>query len=615
MKENRSVDGRPRGTLASSDAAIRRQARRLPRGAAGMSAAGRRLARAIPLVVSMLLSGAARAQLTTADIAALRLQGQKEGWTFTVGENEATRYPLEVLCGTRPPDGWVEPEAGLAGPMAEGDLPPAWDWRQHNGVTPVRNQGGCGSCWAFAATGAMEAVMRINLALSVNLSEQWLVSCTNAGSCSGGWHDSAMNYMSCGGPKDPCGASGAVLESSFPYVASDAPCGCPYSHPYCLRGYQSVTWTTSAIKSAIYNHGPVATTVYVNSAFQSYNGGIFNACQNSPINHAVVLVGWDDAQGVWILKNSWGTGWGESGYMRITYGCSRIGQYSYWADYELPAPGGLAASDYAFPDRIRVTWNPCPGASRYEVWRHTADNPAAATKRADLTATVFDDLEVEHGTTYFYWVKAANQIAVSGFSPPDTGVMLPDCNHNGISDALDIASGSSPDCDLNGIPDECDPDHDGDGQPDDCDGDDDNDGVPDDGDASGTAGDHPCSGGGTTGCDDNCRLIPNANQANADGDAFGDVCDACPDNAPGAVVDASGCPVPIPADFDGDGDVDQQDFGFLQCCITGSGYPVTDQACRPADLDRDNDVDAADVAAFGRCFSGPRRAADPACAP
>jgi C1A family cysteine protease len=104
------------------------------------------------------------------------------------------------------------------------------------------------------------------------------------------------------------------------------------------------------IKQAIFSHGPVSACVYVNSAFQAYTGGIFNACEDEWINHVVLLVGWDDTQGtngVWILRNSWGYSWGEEGYMRIEYDCSRIGYATCYVEYVTPADcNGNGIPDY-----------------------------------------------------------------------------------------------------------------------------------------------------------------------------------------------------------------------------------------------------------------------------
>lgn len=283
-------------------------------------------------------------QLSEADIAALRQQGQREGWTFTVSQNEATQYDLSQLTGVVQPRDWAV-GARFDPCLPRRDLPATFDWRNYNGFnycTPIRNQGGCGSCWAFALMGAVESNILIMDLNSVDLSEQWLVSCTGLGGCSGAWPGDAANFLMCDGQHhDGCGGYGAVLEADFPYVAWDAPCGCPYPHPYCLDNWAFIgpEWgipTIDQLKQAILDHGPVTVCIYVNSAFQGYSGGIFNACSGTEINHAVVLVGWDDNQGpggVWFMRNSWGPGWGEGGYMRITYDCSLIGYNGLYVDY------------------------------------------------------------------------------------------------------------------------------------------------------------------------------------------------------------------------------------------------------------------------------------------
>lgn len=317
----------------------------------GSASAGGMIRRSLAL--GLLLCAAAipsRAQLTDEDIAALRERGEREGWTFEIGHNGATGYSLSQLCGTVVPPDLDDEEPGDVDDV-RGDLPAYWDWRDNNGCTPVRSQGGCGSCWAFSAVGAVESAILINEGWSVNLSEQWLVSCTNAGSCDGGWARAALDYMACDDQFDYCDDCGPVPESEFPYVAWDAPCDCPYSHPYTIDncGYVGSEDNLDRLKRAIYNYGPISVTVSVNGAFQGYNGGVFNACSDGSLNHAVVLVGWDDSDGsdgVWFLRNSWGSWWGEDGYMRIEYGCSRIGSNAYYVEYRLDCnDNGIPDSD------------------------------------------------------------------------------------------------------------------------------------------------------------------------------------------------------------------------------------------------------------------------------
>lgn len=254
------------------------------------------------------------------------------------------RQSIERSCGLIIPDNWWV-DASFDACEPRGELPDEFDWRDLDGVTPIRDQDGCGSCWAFSAVAPIECNILIKDTDSVDLSEQWLISCTNAGSCSGGWPSEACSYMMCDGwYHDPCGDSGAVLEEDFPYVAYDAPCGCPYDHPYCIDSWSYIgngesVPSVDAMKQAIMDYGPISVCVCVNDQFHDYDGDIFSGPSCGSINHAVALVGWDDNQGsngVWYLRNSWGTDWGEDGYMRIEYGVSYVGYAALYVNYRDP---------------------------------------------------------------------------------------------------------------------------------------------------------------------------------------------------------------------------------------------------------------------------------------
>ena len=117
----------------------------------------------------MLFAAPAWCQLTGEDIAALRERGRIDGWTFTVGENEAGQYSLDQLCGLRVPEDWQK-GASFDPCTPSRSLPEAYDWRDYGGLPPVRNQGGCGSCWAFATVGPLECNIRIKDGITVNLS-------------------------------------------------------------------------------------------------------------------------------------------------------------------------------------------------------------------------------------------------------------------------------------------------------------------------------------------------------------------------------------------------------------------------------------------------------------
>ncbi|MDO8740013.1 MAG: C1 family peptidase [Candidatus Woesearchaeota archaeon] len=203
--------------------------------------------------------------------------------------------------------------------------PDSFDWRNYNGknyVTSVKDQGSCGSCWAFATVGAVEAAARIyddNPALNIDLSEQDLVSCSGAGNCvDGGYASESLEYIEDDGSK---------TESCFPYTATDQSCS-----NSCINlengvsgiSYSSVSLSnTEAIKQALTEKGPLVTGMYIYYDFYFYSDGIYKYTSGDyEGNHVVVIVGYGTSNGktYWIAKNSWGTYWGEDGFFRIYAG-------------------------------------------------------------------------------------------------------------------------------------------------------------------------------------------------------------------------------------------------------------------------------------------------------
>uniref|UniRef100_A0A3Q1FBS4 Cathepsin L1-like n=2 Tax=Acanthochromis polyacanthus TaxID=80966 RepID=A0A3Q1FBS4_9TELE len=198
-------------------------------------------------------------------------------------------------------------------------LPQSVDWRKKGLVSPVRDQGLCGSCWAFSSLGALEGQMKKQTGSLVPLSPQNLVDCStgdgNLG-CRGGYISKAFRYIIRNG--------GVDSESFYPYEHQNGKCRYSVSGKAasCSNFHVLPKGDERALQAAVASVGPVA--VAVNAmlpSFHLYKGGLYNvpSCNPRLINHAVLVVGYDtDAgQDYWLVKNSWGTSWGEEGFIRI----------------------------------------------------------------------------------------------------------------------------------------------------------------------------------------------------------------------------------------------------------------------------------------------------------
>ncbi|MCU0578956.1 MAG: protease inhibitor I42 family protein [Desulfobacterota bacterium] len=272
--------------------------------------------------------------------------------------------PEEPAPAPQLPVAAADPVAGVEPDQPLLLLDATFDWRNQSGqnyLPPVRNQGSCGSCWAFGTVAPLEAVLKIRQGLSVDLSEQYLVSCSFNEAydygCGGGWFAHQYHQWKVP-PGEPL--SGAVKEADYPYTGTDSACTPPHTHPQKITNWRYVNPSNpysipseSAVKNAIATYGPLAAAVCAGPAMAAYRGGIFatdegrTAC-NGSVNHAIALVGWNDSEGTWIMRNSWGASWGEGGYMRIKRNVSNIGYAANYVTYDPPPPSQFTASHWVY---------------------------------------------------------------------------------------------------------------------------------------------------------------------------------------------------------------------------------------------------------------------------
>jgi len=271
--------------------------------------------------------------------------GAQESQTFQLGPTN----PGFVKFWEESPEpfyGYIPPPMDLShldkvpveAARAAATFPSTFDWRDTGKVTSVKNQNPCGTCWAHGTLAAVESRVLIEESTTYDFSEQNLICCTDAAweylhndrCMAGGWSWLAAETLT---------KKGSRLEACQPYnttTINTEACGDSCQSIKIITDYRMIANEATTpdaiepIKSAIYNHGPLAMSYAADYGAHMHEGSIYYwpDCPDSEVNHLVCVVGWDDTvahpagggSGVWIVKNSWGTGWGDNGYFYLCYG-------------------------------------------------------------------------------------------------------------------------------------------------------------------------------------------------------------------------------------------------------------------------------------------------------
>lgn len=245
--------------------------------------------------------------------------------TFTLGVNQFSDLSLAEFKEQNT-GGFKNSKVDSSSPMvsrsscktfSEGtdSIPSSIDWREFGAVTPVKDQGQCGSCWAFSATGAMEGADFISNGNLESLSEQQLVDCSkrygNLG-CNGGMMDNAFQYAM---------EHGMCSEENYPYSAKGGDCQSTCGVVTSITGCYDVPANNQQSLKAAVAVGPVSIAIEADTMyFQSYSEGVLTDSKcGTNLDHGVLIVGYGEEKGTdyWLVKNSWGTTWGDDGYIKI----------------------------------------------------------------------------------------------------------------------------------------------------------------------------------------------------------------------------------------------------------------------------------------------------------
>merc|ERR1711998_318185 len=261
-----------------------------------------------------------REQVFNGNVAFIETENAK-GNTYTLGVNQFTHLSLEEFqnqfTGAKGGSALGSDDAHLGELEVRSEIADSVDWSTDRSVVnPVKDQGQCGSCWAFSAVGTVESAYALAAGKLGSYAEQQLVDCDTTGGsegCNGGFNQYGISYI---------GSTGIAAESSYPYTAVDGTCKASTVSKALAKGavagYQSVGKNNAALQSAL-NGAPVSVTVDADNSWQLYRSGVLSRSCGifGQIDHAVIAVGYDTSANTFKIRNSWGASWGEAGYVRV----------------------------------------------------------------------------------------------------------------------------------------------------------------------------------------------------------------------------------------------------------------------------------------------------------
>ena len=381
-------------------------------------------------------------------IAEIEAKIEVNGYDFKVAPNWVTRLPdlaKDRLFSRRMPvmSNYRQGSSYTVSPLVVRtveELPAQFDWRNYQGhsyIGPIHNQGSCGACYAFGACAAAEGAYNLVTGKydgnCLDLSEAFLAFCLD---------QYYVGFVGCNGSTydyeelDALVERGVCNETAYPYSGVDEGCIAGAESAPRVKfasWYRIPCGSIEAIKSAIMSYGVVDAAVNVTSAFEAYASGVFadanTECNTSPCyyaetNHCIALVGWQDTSpdgdGYWILRNSWGTSWGENGYMRIAYRSAHVACAVCYMEYIVPVPSQIKGAKWNDYDGDGIWDSGEPGLSHWKIYadlninnKYDSGEPYAITDQegnyilADLSSgTYVITEELQDGWTQTFPVVA-----------------------------------------------------------------------------------------------------------------------------------------------------------------------------------------------------------------